>query len=169
VNRARDIRNVAVVVAAALVLAVGLGAAAASASREKIPVGRYVGWTSQHLGLSFDFVAKKGIVPQLDPSGPALYDFAAATTFRCNRGGNVRRRVFFAVAITDAAGAFGEGPGLGTTPIRGELQEFSFRGRLRPNGQASGSFEQTITNIWNTKGRVCSTGTVGWTAKLRQK
>jgi hypothetical protein len=169
VDHVRGIWKAGILVAVALVLSVASGAATASASRGTIPVGRYVGRTTQHLPLAFDFVTKKGIVPQLDPSVSALYNFAATTTFRCNHGGNVRRRVFFAVGITDATGTFDEGPGSGTTLIRGERQVFSFRGRLRPNGQASGSFEQTITNIWNTKGRVCTTGTIGWTAKLQQR
>jgi hypothetical protein len=154
-------------VTAALVLVVAPDAATA-ASRERAPVGRYVGQTTQRFPVSFDFVTKKGIVPQLDPSGPAVYDVAAMTRFRCNRGGNVQRRVFFAAAITNATGAFAE-TGSGTTPVRGESQTFSLRGRLFPNGRASGSFEQTITNFGNAKGRVCSTGTVGWTAKLRRK
>jgi hypothetical protein len=153
-------------VAATLALVIATGDMAA-ASPEKLPVGHYVGRTAQNLPVAFDFVTKKGIVPQLDPSGPALYDFVAMTKFRCNHGGGVQRRVLIPVALTDAAGAFGEGPGSGTTPIRGELQTFSFHGRIRSNGQASGSFEQTITNIENTKGRVCMSGTVNWTAKLR--
>jgi len=152
------------VLAAASMLAV---AGAASASTWRIPTGHYVGQTSQHTVVAFDFVKKKGIVPALSPSGPALYSFATTVTFRCNNGGNLRRRVFDAAALTGPHGVFAEN-GSGTTPMPGESQQFSYQGQLRQDGHASGMFRVEIMHVHGTEGRTCSTGAIRWSATLKR-
>ena len=165
-NRPRWATNVATVLVAAV--AVASLPAAAVGSAGKIPTGRYVGRTSQGAAVTFKFVVGKAIVPQLAPTGPALYDFAATATLRCNKGGSVQRRALFAAAVTTGDGSF-RVTGHGTTPSPGESQTFSFSGRLTAGGRGSGTFTQTIANTNDVHGRTCSTGPIDWAAKLASK